>query len=184
MNNALEQRLVQLEQRLQQAESQLAITNLMTRYGMAADCGDIATALNCFSDAAVYIVSAPTAGREDCDAAADLVLRGHAAISNMLNSDMHQSLIPNCAHTVGPATIEVDGNTARATSYSRLYRREDESFELMRLSINEWRFTCEGGCWLIISRESRLIGEPQAEQLLQAAAFDPTQVAMHHNSCS
>ena len=134
MSNSLEQRLEQLEQRLLHTESQLAIINLMTRYGMAADCGDIAAALACYNESAVYIVSAPTAGRDDYKDVEDLVLCGHVAIGDMLSSEMHQSLIPNCAHTVGPGTIEVDGKTARATGYSRLYRRQEESFELMRLS--------------------------------------------------
>ena len=174
MNN-IETRLNQLEQRLKLAEDELALRNLMVRYGLAVDCGDVEAALACHNENAVYTVSSPTAGRDDCDSnSADLHLKGHQAIADMLSSQMHQSLIPNCAHTVGPFTIELSGDSARASGYSRLYHRKDDNFNLMRLSINEWQFMRGINGWLITARESRLIGEKEAQTLLARAAFNPS----------
>ena len=167
-----ENRLFKLEQRLKLAEDELELRNLMVRYGMAVDCGDVESALACHSENAIYTVSSPSTGRKDynCD---DLHLTGHQAIADMLKSEMHQSLIPNCAHTVGPLTIELSEDKARATGYSRLYQRNEDNFSLMRLSVNEWRFIRSLKGWLIIARESRLIGENEAQKLLAQAAFIP-----------
>ena len=173
MGMSVEQRLTLLEKRLQLVEDELAIRNVMTRYGLAVDCGDVPAALSCHSEDAVYTVSAPTAGRDDGEPAEDLKLVGHQAIRDMLTSDMHQSLLPNCAHTVGPVCVEVAEGVAKSTGYSRLYRRENETFNLMRLAINEWHFKRRASGWVIVSRESRLLGEDEAQQLLTRSAFNP-----------
>lgn len=107
-----------LEDRITRVEAELAIRNVIARYGMAADCGDVEMALTCHTQDAIYVVSNPRAGREGQEK--DLELHGHTAISDMLNSDMHQSLLPDCAHTVGPLVVEIEGNTAKVTGYSRL----------------------------------------------------------------
>ena len=51
-------------ERIEKIEAELAIRNVIARYGMAADCGDIQTALACHTEDAVYIVSNPHAGRD------------------------------------------------------------------------------------------------------------------------
>jgi len=70
--------------RLEKVEAELAIRNVITRYGMAADCGDVASALSCHTEDAIYIVSNPKAGRDG--EAGDLELHGHQAISDMLRA--------------------------------------------------------------------------------------------------
>lgn len=171
--SSIEQQLQALTERLQRTEDELAIRNLITRYGLAVDCGDTAAALACHSEQARYIVSAPRSGRDEQGADDDLVMSGHAAIHDMLESELHQSLLPNCAHTVGPVTVEIAGNTARATGYSRLFHRQGDDFKLMRLAINEWQLEKTDSRWLICSRESRLVGEESAKQLLLSSAFNP-----------
>ena len=156
--------------RLTRVEDELAVRNLVVRYGMAADCGDTETAVACHLGDARYIVSAPRAGRSDEGGEPeDLVLEGHAAIREMLNSDLHQSLLPNCGHTVGPLVVEVEGERARVAGYSRLYRRMEETFPLMRMSVNEWHLVKRDQRWFIESRESRLLGEEQAQAILRRA---------------
>lgn len=148
-------------ERLDKVEAELAIRNVIARYGMAADCGDIQTALFCHTEDAVYIVSNPRSGRDG--AAGDLELCGHKAITEMLISEMHQSLLPDCAHTVGPLLVEVQTHSADVTGYSRVYHEQ----KLMRLAINHWTMKKESGAWKIAKRESRLIGEAAAQKLLK-----------------
>lgn len=156
-----------LQDRLDLVEAELAIRNVIALYGMAADCGDVETALSCHSEDAVYVVSNPSAGREgDAD---DLELQGHKAIADMLNSDMHQSLLPNCAHTVGPLVVKVSGDTANVLGYSRVYNQRDGKPELMRLAFNSWQMRNENGEWKIARRESRVMGEDKAQELLKTA---------------
>jgi len=151
-----------LEDRITRIEAELAIRNVVARYGLAADCGDIAAALACHTKDAVYVVSNPRAGRDG--EAGDLELKGHQAITDMLGSDMHQSLLPDCAHTVGPLVVDVEDDSAKVTGYSRVYHEQ----KLMRLAVNHWTMRKEGA-WKIARRESRVIGEKAAQELLKTA---------------
>lgn len=173
--NSIDDRIAAFEQRLFRAESELAIRNVIVRYGMAADCGDAKTAARCFTDDAEYRISAPRAGRAG-QQPGDLVLQGRLAIQQMLESELHQSLLPRSAHTVGPVTVVVRDGVARATGYSRLYHRDQQLADssapsLMRMAVNEWRLVHLDNEWLIASRESRLVGEGEAQTLLRAAAY-------------
>lgn len=141
--------------------AELAIRNTIARYGIAADCGDIDAALACHTQDAVYVVSNPRAGRDG--EAGDLEMRGHAAIAEMLGSDMHQSLLPDCAHTVGPLVVTVSGQTAQVTGYSRVYHKQN----LMRVAVNRWDMRLDASAWKISRRESRMVGEPAAQKLLR-----------------
>ena len=152
-----------IEDRITKVEAELAIRNVIARYGMAADCGDVKIALDCHMQDAIYVVSNPRAGR-DGDAG-DLELKGHQAIADMLKSKMHQSLLPECAHTVGPLVVEVDGQMAHVTGYSRVYHDQ----KLMRLAVNVWNMRKDGGDWKIAKRESRLVGDNKAQALLKKA---------------
>lgn len=150
-----------LEDRITRIEAELAIRNVIARYGMAADCSDIETALACHTQDAVYVVSNPNAGRGV--ETGDLELKGHQAIADMLSSEMHQSLMPDCAHTVGPLVVEVSSDAAKVLGYSRVYHKQ----ALMRLAINQWKMQKIGTQWKIARRESRVMGEQAAQDLLR-----------------
>ena len=155
------------EDRLNRVEAELAIRNVIALYGLAADCGDVDTALSCHTADAVYVVSDPNAGRGA--GSGDLKLIGHDAIANMLTSDMHQSLLPNCAHTVGPLVVTVTGESAAALGYSRVYNKTGDIPILMRLAFNQWMMQKVDGNWQIARRESRVIGEAAAQKMLKEA---------------
>lgn len=153
--------------RFERVEAELAIRNVIALYGLAADCGDVETALSCHTDDAVYVVTNPNAGRGE--ASEDLNLIGGKAIAEMLRSELHQSLLPNCAHTVGPLVVKVEDFTARVTGYSRVYRMVDGKPELMRLAFNVWQMREVDGDWKIARRVSRVMGEAAAQDMLKAA---------------
>lgn len=150
-----------IEERIDRVEAELAIRNVIARYGMAADCSDIETALSCHTEDAIYVVSNPNAGRGD--ASGDLELKGHKAISDMLSSEMHQSLLPKCAHTVGPLEVKLTEGTADVLGYSRVYHDQ----KLMRLAINHWTMVAQTDGWKIARRESRVMDGPAAQDLLK-----------------
>lgn len=156
-----------LEARITAIEAELAIRNVIARYGPAADCGDVTAALACHTHDAVYIVSNPDAGR--AGSGDDLELRGHAAISEMLLSDRHQSLLAEgCAHTVGPLTVTVAGDTASVLGYSRVYNNPGGRANLMRVAFNRWDMIKTAGAWKIKRRESRVMGEAKAREMVTA----------------
>ena len=165
----METRLTNIEARLDQIESELAIHNLIVKYGLAVDCNDLETAIACHSPEAEYIVSAPRADQYD------LVLPGQQALRDMLSSDLHQSLLPNCAHTVGPITITIGNpstytaaeDSAKALGYSRVYHMG----VLMRIAVNQWQFRRYENNWLIQQRVSRIVGSEDAQLLLRSALY-------------
>ena len=57
-----------LAQRLTAVEDELAIRNLIVRYGLAVDCGNAAVAAALHTENCEYIVADPGTGRSDADA--------------------------------------------------------------------------------------------------------------------
>ena len=86
----------------------------------------------------------------------------------MLNSEIHQSLLPSCAHTVGPLVVKVKGKTAVSLGYSRVYHNN----QLMRLAVNKWTMKVVNGQWRIDSRESRIVGDEKAQLLIKKGLHD------------
>lgn len=159
--------LDELNERVQTLEAELAIRNLMTRYGLAADCGEAEIAADCFAEDGLYTVAAPRAGRSgEHD---DLVLQGRAAIADMLRSDLHQSMLPFTAHTTGPSEFCIENDTATAIGYSRIYLQEEGGPRLMRLAVNRWRFVKTQHGWKIFERHSHLVGDEATASMLRSA---------------
>ena len=105
-------RVERLEQRLRTVEDELEITRTVVEYGLAVDSGEAEVTGQLFAEDAVF------------DVDGDNVMRGRAAVEAMVLGRGHQTLLPNCAHTIGPVVVETDGDSARATGYSRIYRRD------------------------------------------------------------
>ena len=156
--------------RLQAIEDELAIRNLLTRYGLAVDCGDADTAAALHTADCVYAVAAPGSGRDDGDRHKEdaLLIQGRQSIRDMLNGAGHQALLPNCAHTVGPLQVELDGDSASVTGYSRLYHAEQENVRLVRLGFNRWLLHKDEQGWKIQRRTSCPVGSAAAQELLEA----------------
>jgi hypothetical protein len=87
----------------------------------------------------------------------------------MVRGERHQSLLPNCAHTIGPLAVELDGDRATAIGYSRLYLREGQDIDLWRLSFNRWELVRRNGRWQILRRSTRVLGHEEAAGLFRSA---------------
>lgn len=164
----IEQQLLDLAARLARVEDELAIHRLIVRYGFAVDAGDAEATMALFTEDAVFEVGAPGTGRDGARAK-PMVMRGRAAVGEMVRSEAHQSLLPNAAHTIGPSVVAVDGESASAVGYSRIYHREGEAFRLFRAAVNHWELRKIEGRWLIRRRTSRVVGEPEMQDLLRRA---------------
>jgi len=157
-----EQRWEAIEQRVRALEDQLEIHHLMVRYGLALDSGDVERAGDLFTKDGVY----------DIDV---MVMNGREEIEAMVRGEGHQSLLPNCAHTVGPVDVQVQGDVATATGYSRVYLKRDEENLLWRLSYNRFQLRREAdGRWRIARRVTRLVGHEESQDILRRAWETPT----------
>ena len=150
----LSEKIEALTRRVQALEDELAIHRLMVRYGFTVDTGDADGAAALFTEDTVY----------DVDVG---VMQGRDGIRKMVRGDMHQSLLPNCAHMMGPAVVQLDGDRAVAVGYSRLYLRRDDGIAVYRVSFNRWELERRGGEWQVAHRTTRLLGHEEAHGLLR-----------------
>jgi ketosteroid isomerase-like protein len=152
----LRARVERLEQRLQTVEDELEITRTVVEYGLAVDSGEAEATGELYTEDAVFDVDGTN------------VMRGRAAVEAMVLGPGHQSLLPKCAHTIGPVVVEVDGDSARATGYTRIYVATDDSFEMFRIGCNQWELERSGTGWQISQRTSRVLGSLESQAILRS----------------
>ncbi len=158
---ALETRVATLEARVQRLEDELAIHRQIVRYGLAVDTGDAAETARLFTEDTVY------------DVDRSLVMEGRAGVRAMVDGPRHRALLPECAHTIGPELIEIDGDRAVATAYSRIYLHRDGEFRLLRVSCNRFELERRAGSWEIARRTTRLLGSPGAQEIFRRHLHAP-----------
>ena len=95
--------------------------------------------------------------------------QGRDAIAGMIDGDTHQSYIHAvCAHVLTMPYITIDGDTAVATCYGQLFRRDGENFRIWRVTATRWELQRTAGGWRIANRVNRLLdGDASARELLR-----------------
>jgi hypothetical protein len=151
--NDLEQTVADLVRRVRALEDELAIHRQIVRSGLAVDAGDADGAAAVFAEDAVYDVDGP------------LLMDGRAGVRAMVAGPRHQAMLPDCAHQIGPAVVELDGDRATAVGYSRVYLRREGGIGIYRVSFNRWELERRAGEWLIARRTTRLLGHADARRL-------------------
>ena len=152
--DALEARVDELARRVATLEDERAVVDLLTRYGFAVDSNDPS------ATAALYA--------EDCvvEIDGDDRIRSGEGMADMVRGRGHQSLLPNCAHQMGPFSVRVDGDRATATGYGRVYLHTEDGFRIWRVSAGHWELQRRKGRWEVTRRSSRAIGSTSAQELL------------------
>jgi hypothetical protein len=160
----LEETVRRLEERVALLEDQVELYQLISSYGPAVDSGSGDVAAGIWTEDGTYdTIPQPLNGREELRA--------------MVAGDGHQSLIRNgCAHVMALPHLVVDGDTAVATGYSRVYLSDGDGFRVWRASSNRWEFVRRPEGWRAVSRVNRAIdGSPEAREILrQGIAHRPT----------
>jgi len=156
MTAAGEDRLRALEERVAHLEDQLALYRLVSTYGPAVDTGSSRAAGALWDDEGVYEFDTSR-------------LDGPDGIAAMVEGRGHQGLIRNgCAHVMAMPVVTVDGDTARATGYSRVYRHVGDGYEVWRVSANHWEFRRTPAGWKVTRRVNRTLdGSEEARQILR-----------------
>ena len=152
-----EDRLAALEARVRMLEDQLAVQQLLNRWGPAVDTGDSAAAAALWTDDGVLESEIS-------------YLDGPTGVSAMVESDGQQALIhQGCAHVQAFPLITIDGDRAIATGYSRVYlHQDDDSYAIWRVSANRWEFARTADGWRATRRTNHVIdGGPDARELLR-----------------
>ncbi|MBY0511219.1 MAG: nuclear transport factor 2 family protein [Rhodospirillaceae bacterium] len=150
-------RMTALEQRVRQLEDQVAIYQILSTYGAAADGASHKAMTELWTDDAVYDAQI-------------VAFRGKAEILAMLKSDMHQQIITGgAAHVIGMPSVSIHGDTAVATCCARLYRKDGDSYRAWRVTACRWDLVRTAKGWRIKSRVNKLLnGDEDARELLRS----------------
>jgi ketosteroid isomerase-like protein len=149
--------VAELAERVRALEDELAIRRVIAAYGPAVDGGDAAAAAALWTKDAVYDMDVGT-------------LDGAEGIAEMVVGAGHQEIIlGGSAHNIGPALVEITGDTAAAITYSQLFRGDgDGGFFIWRVAANRWDLDRTPDGWRIRRRFTRLLdGRADAREILR-----------------
>jgi SnoaL-like protein len=157
----VEERLATLERRLQAAEDQLAILNLLNSYGPLVDSGTAEPAADLWIEGGGYNFSGGTSQGTRLEAPDRLVA--------MYRSDGHMGLVnTGCSHLTATPVVTVNGDEAKALGYTFVILREGERWFVFRAAINEWKLTRTPDGWRIVERFNRtLTGNEDSHEVMR-----------------
>jgi len=146
-----------LSARLQRVEDELAITRLLTSYGFAVDSGDADGCADLYADDAVVTLDAA------------VTLTGRDEIRSIVTSDVHQAVLPHCAHVMGPFTVETSGDHATASGYLTVYTVKNGVRRIWRQGLSRFELSRHPAGWRIDRRESWSMGRAEGRTLAKQA---------------
>jgi hypothetical protein len=145
-----------LEERLRRVEDTLAIYQVISAYGPAADSGSLTEAADLWTEEGVYDI--PGIGS----------FSGRADIIKLLAGELHQSLIAGgSAHVMSMPHVRISGDNAVAINYAHVYVPKDGEFGIFRVVASRWEMIRQNDSWRIHRRTNHLLdGRAEARQLL------------------
>ena len=162
MTESVAQQLEVLAARIQKLEDQADIARMFTIYGLAVDTEDVDAMLALYTDDITI------------DMDGERVLRGHDEARWVIEGEVHQSYVPFCAHNLGPFAIEVDGDEAVATGYSKVFVSHDGAFRVERVSFNRYELVRTEEGWKVSKRWTALLGTGDAAHSLFRRGLHPS----------
>jgi hypothetical protein len=167
----IEKRLAALEARVHELEDQVALYQLMSAYGPLVDSGDAEATAALWTEDGIYDWGGgpkPAEGAPVKEGPAGAAY-SRDAIADMVRGPYHQEIIHGGAgHVIGLPHLNIDGDTAVGTSYSRLYRRDGENFRTWRVGANRWEFVRTPEGWRVKQRINRVLnGDAGSRELLR-----------------
>ncbi|MFM6931574.1 MAG: nuclear transport factor 2 family protein [Novosphingobium sp.] len=156
-----EARLLELERRLQKAEDQLEIQNLLMSYGPLVDSATAEPAGALWVEGGGYSFTLPDGGTKR--------LAAPDEIAGMYGWPGHLDLVnTGCAHMTATPKITVDGDDAQAVGYSVVILKEGDRWFLWRAAVNHWTFKRTPDGWRIAERFNRALdGSPESHATMQ-----------------
>lgn len=157
----IEIRLAQLEQKLKSLQDYVDVCQIIARYGPQADTADSfqrgQMVGDLWTEDGVYELGNGWAGK------------GRDGIAGLLDNDVHRALVrEGAAHIPSMPVVTVKGDRACAVNYTRVYKHENNAFNVWRVSVNIWELIRTSEGWKIHWRTNRLLnGSEEAREILR-----------------
>ena len=145
-----------LAQRVRSLEDERAIHRVLVQYGFAVDSDDAEALVALYTDDTVIEIDGTPR------------FHGSDGARALVDSPAHQAILPNCAHMIGPLSIDVDGDHAVAVGYACVVVRSDDSFTIWREGCNRWELERRTDGWQIARRQSFAVGTEGAQDILRS----------------
>lgn len=159
----LETMVRELADRVKLLEDRQELHRIINSYGPGMDTGEGKSLGALWAEDGVYDYGVTTDENRVAEGPAGLAAMTASAFQLEMNDE-------GCAHIMSMPVIWVNGDTARATGYSRVYRHSKDGFYVWRLSANHWEFVRTPDGWRVARRTNRLLdGNPVARELLVKA---------------
>ena len=146
-----------LEQRVRALEDRLAIIDLVSRYGPAADSGDGDALAALWAPGGSYRFDDTVLERDD--------------LPGLVDIDTHRAFMAaGCAHVLSAPRIDLaaDGERAVAVNHSIVLEHDGGTWHPARVSANRWELVRTADGWRVARREVRLLdGAAAARDLLR-----------------
>lgn len=154
-------RLLELERRLQRAEDQLEIQNLLMTYGPLVDSATAEPAGALWEPGGGYSFTLPDGGTKRLSAPDE--------IAGMYAWPGHLDLVnTGCAHMTATPKITVNGDDAQAVGYSVVILKEGDRWFLWRAAVNHWMLKRTSEGWRITERYNRALdGSPESHETMR-----------------
>jgi len=157
MTDDVLEEIQRLKRRIEHLEDESQIRTVLNSYGPAVDSNDPEKTSMLYA--------------EDCTVDIDggWFAHGREESKNIVIGEVHQSILPNCAHIMGPYVIRIDGDRATASGYATIFVRSDGEVNIWRQSYQCWELVKRDDRWQVLKRISRSTGREDGHALLQAA---------------
>jgi hypothetical protein len=87
-----------------------------------------------------------------------------------MGSGQQELIRQGCAHLQTAPVVTIDGDRAKAVTYSQVYLHSSEGHRVWRVSANQWELARPPGGWRVTRRANRVIDDStEAHQILVRA---------------
>lgn len=154
-----EQRLAELEARLQRIEDERAVERMIASYGPLVDAGEADAGAAMWAPDGVYDVE-------------NWLMTGPDDVAAMVRSSGHQDFITTgCTHFLSPAVVTIHGDDAVAVCESTLLLRRGATYEAIRAGVSYFHLRRAAESphgWQIVKRITRLLDGTELPRRLLA----------------
>lgn len=160
LGNTIMVRLAALEAKVRELEDHAAICQLIARYGPAVDGMSRDALREMWTPQGTYETE-------------HHLFRGAEEVGAIVDDPMHLGFIePGCAHVMSHPVVNLHGDAAVATNYSRVYQRQGTTWAVARAAANRWELVrgSDGG-WRVTRRVNRLLNGSELARTLLAAGL-------------